>query len=257
MSRTSPAASARTGRSPVGAPHRTKPARVGQGGGAGRPPTPVPGRSNPLRNRWYQIGAAVLVAALVALLLIRPWESSTETPAALDQEIAAMQAATAASDARNVGLIGDAAIAAQEALLPLMTGLQGPLPTTDAAPVPADEEQILAWQGILETVAKDMTALPSGSSEYNIAKNSFLLSLGLLSSTLQAYSSAVAAGSGSEPDADLVSLAVDLRAQATEAWSVAGIQLDLLFNDADRGHLHVSLPILPDGTEGPDTGEDH
>lgn len=241
--------------------------RSKQGAGAGRPPTPVPGRWKPLRNRWYLTGFALILVAAVVIVVMATKGGDNPAPAPAPAAPAAsvpptgsptdaaqMQELQRASDQRNVTAVTEAVIAGQEALLPIMTDLQGPLPTTDAPATSPSAAEVEAWRVTVAQVAADFDALPSGNSEYNATRNGFALSTHVLESSIRAYAQSVATGEA--PGGPLAVLAADLRIQAAEAWSVAGIGLDLL-NIDQGGHMHVQLPILPAGDEAPDTDPDH
>lgn len=173
----------------------------------------------------------------------------------LSQEIVAMQQAEAQRNEKNVGVIGEEIITVQDALLPVMAGLHGPLPTDGSAPVPAAASAVADWKAVIVKAHDDLMGLPSGNSEYNIARNGFTLAVKVLGSSVAAYEAALSATDAGAPA--LLALAGDLRNQASEAWSVAAIELDLLYNAADKGHLHISLPVLPTGDDGPDTESGH
>jgi len=244
------------GTTKAGTPTRsTGSARAEREAGAGRPPAPAPERGNLFRSRWFIAGviAVVVVVTAGAIWLLN---RDTSTPAdPLSQEIAAMQQAEAERNEKNVGVIGEKIVAIQDNLLPVMSGLHGPLPTDESVPVPATAAAVAEWKKAIVTAHDDIMGLPSGNSEYNIARNGFGLAVKVLGSSVAAYEAALSATDADAPA--LLALAGDLRNQASEAWSVAAIELDLLYNAADKGHLHIALPVLPTGDDGPDTESGH
>jgi hypothetical protein len=103
------------------------------------------------------------------------------------------------------------------------------------------------WRDVVAEVTADVEALPPGSSEHNIVRNSLLLSVRLLGDTLDVLELAGDAGGtggrGAGEGSEALDVAGDLRTRAVDAWAVAAVQLDLQYVGADRGHLHAFLPL--------------
>jgi hypothetical protein len=196
------------------------------------------------------VAAAVLVAAAAVLVLLvaRPWEGPASPPGGIQADparVAELEAAEAERNAENLTAAAELAVSAQERLLPVMDGLYEALPTDGASPT--DEAatkrptpaELSEWRDVVREVAADVQALPPGSSEHNIVRNGLLLSTGLLGDTLDVLDLAGEPG-GSER---LYGVAGDLRSRAVDAWAQAAVQLDLQYIGADRGHLHAFLPL--------------
>jgi hypothetical protein len=192
--------------------------------------------------------AAVALALMVVLMVLRPWESEAPSTSGFDVDparVAELEAAEEERAAENLTAAGDLAVSAQERLLPVMDGLYEALPVEGAGqdgagdgatpPTSADLDE---WRDVVDEVAGEMEALPTGSSEHNIVRNGLVLSTRLLGDTLDVLEVAAA-----EDSARLHDVAGDLRSRAVDAWAVAAVQLDLQHIEADRGHLHAFLPL--------------
>ncbi|MEV0953818.1 hypothetical protein [Promicromonospora sp. NPDC050249] len=215
----------------------------------------------PTRRRrpgWWAAAAAVLAVAaavlLVLLLVVRPWEGEAPSADGFDVDparVAELEAAEAERAVENLSVAAELAVSAQERLLPVMDGLYGTLPAGDGAEggSAADEPtsaELDEWRAVVDEVAAETEALPTGSSEHNIVRNGLMLSTRLLGNTLDVLELAAAddsTGNSADDSARLYDVAGDLRTRAVDAWAVAAVQLDLQHIAADRGHLHAFLPL--------------
>ncbi|WP_419706816.1 hypothetical protein [Promicromonospora sp. NFX87] len=203
------------------------------------------------------LGAAA-VALLVVLLVLRPWEGEAPAAGGFDVDparVAELEAAEAERAVENLAAAGELAVSAQERLLPVMDGLYGTLPTGEGGSADGDSEdgvtpptsaELDEWRAVVDEVAAETEALPTGSSEHNIVRNGLVLSTRLLGDTLDVLELAAADGSANDSadgSARLYDVAGDLRTRAVDAWAVAAVQLDLQHIEADRGHLHAFLPL--------------
>jgi hypothetical protein len=201
--------------------------------------------------------AAAAVALLVVLLVLRPWEGEAPAAGGFDVDparVAELEAAEAERAVENLAAAGELAVSAQERLLPVMDGLYGTLPTGEVGEggsadgdsqdgvTPPTSAELDGWRAVVDEVAAETEALPTGSSEHNIVRNGLLLSTRLLGDTLDVLELAAADGSADD-SARLYDVAGDLRTRAVDAWAVAAVQLDLQHIEADRGHLHAFLPL--------------
>lgn len=200
--------------------------------------------------------AAVALVLVVVLMVVRPWEGEAPSPSGFDVDparVAELEAAEAERAVENLTAAGELAQSAQERLLPVMDGLYEALPPKEegedggpadggaAQPTPAELGE---WRDVVDEVAADVEALPSGSSEHNIVRNGLVLSTRLLGDTLDVLELADGAdGDAAGSSARLHVVAGDLRSRAVDAWAVAAVQLDLQHIEADRGHLHAFLPL--------------
>lgn len=203
------------------------------------------------------MAAAVLTVAavaLVVLMVLRPWEREAPSADGFDVDparVAELEAVEAERAVENLAAAAELAVSAQERLLPVMDGLYETLPAGDASEgEPAVDEPTSAeldeWRAVVDEVAAEMEALPTGSSEHNIVRNGLLLSTRLLGDTLDVLELAAADDSADDAADDserLYDVAGDLRTRAVDAWAVAAVQLDLQHIAADRGHLHAFLPL--------------
>lgn len=191
--------------------------------------------------------AVVLVAATTALLLtvLRPWEGEAPSAGGFDVDparVAELEAAEAERAVENLAAAAELAVIAQERLLPVMDGLYATLPADEAGEggaTPPTSAELDEWRAVVDEVATETEALPTGSSEHNIVRNGLMLSTRLLGDTLDVLELAA----GAEDPARLYDVAGDLRTRAVDAWAVAAVQLDLQHIEADRGHLHAFLPL--------------
>jgi hypothetical protein len=181
---------------------------------------------------------------MVVLMVVRPWAAEAPSTSGFDVDparVAELEAAEEERAAENLTAAGDLAVSAQERLLPVMDGLYEALPVEGAGEggaVPPTSVDLYEWRVVVDEVAADMEALPTGSSEHNIVRNGLVLSTRLLGDTLDVLELAAA-----EDSARLHDVAGDLRSRAVDAWAVAAVQLDLQHIEADRGHLHAFLPL--------------
>ena len=232
-----------------GAGHQT-------GDGAGRPRPRPPERE---RARWPRdlsrgrrallALAAVLVlgavvAAVVWALTRGPDDGASGAYAVDPARVTELEAAEAARDAENLGVVTDFALSAQERLVPTMNDLSVALPLDGSPGTPATPEQVASWRETLATLTTEAEALPTGASGYNVTRNGLGVSVALLGDTIDAL--ALAEGSADPARGELLALAADLRLRAADTWAMAATQLDELSVGADQGHVHVFLPLHPD-----------
>lgn len=191
--------------------------------------------------------AAAAVTLLVVLMVLRPWEGEAPSAGGFDVDparVAELEAAEEERAVENLAAAAELAVSAQERLLPVMDGLYETLPAGEASEggaTPPASAELDEWRAVVDEVATEMEALPTGSSEHNIVRNGLLLSTRLLGDTLDVLELAPA---GSADDSErLYDVAGDLRTRAVDAWAVAAVQLDLQHIAADRGHLHAFLPL--------------
>lgn len=194
---------------------------------------------------------AAAVALLVALLVLRPWEGAAPSADGFDVDparVAELEAAEAERAVENLAAAGELAVSAQERLLPVMDGLYETLPPGEVGEgdavdgvTPPTSAELDEWRAVVDEVATETEALPTGSSEHNIVRNGLMLSTRLLGDTLDVLE--LAADDSADGSARLYDVAGDLRTRAVDAWAVAAVQLDLQHIAADRGHLHAFLPL--------------
>jgi hypothetical protein len=201
------------------------------------------------------VAGAVLAAAavaLVVLMVLRPWEGEAPSADGFDVDparVAELEAVEAERAVENLAAAAELAVSAQERLLPVMDGLYESLPaggTSEDGATPPTSAELDEWRAVVDEVAAEMEALPTGSSEHNIVRNGLLLSTRLLGDTLDVLELAEADDSADDAAGDsarLYDVAGDLRTRAVDAWAVAAVQLDLQHIAADRGHLHAFLPL--------------
>lgn len=197
------------------------------------------------------------MALLVVLLVLRPWEGEAPSAGGYDVDparVAELEAAEAERAVENLSAAAELAVSAQERLLPVMDGLYGTLPAGGApegesadgesedGATPPTSAELDEWRAVVDEVAAETEALPTGSSEHNIVRNGLMLSTRLLGNTLDVLELAAADDAGDD-SARLYDVAGDLRTRAVDAWAVAAVQLDLQHIEADRGHLHAFLPL--------------
>ncbi|WP_275005878.1 hypothetical protein [Promicromonospora iranensis] len=203
--------------------------------------------------------ATVALVLAVVLMVVRPWEGEAPSPSGFEVDparVAELEAAEAERAVENLTAAGELAQSAQERLLPVMDGLYEALPPEDepaegepaeqAEPARPTSAELGEWRDVVDDVAADVEALPTGSSEHNIVRNGLLLSTGLLGDTLDVLELAAGTdggGDAGDDPAQLHDVAGDLRSRAVDAWAVAAVQLDLQYIEADRGHLHAFLPL--------------
>lgn len=205
--------------------------------------------------------AVAAVALLVVLLVVRPWEGEAPSAGEFDVDparVAELEAAEAERAVENLSAAAELAVSAQERLLPVMDGLYGTLPAGGApegesadgasedGATPPTSAELDEWRAVVDEVAAETEALPTGSSEHNIVRNGLMLSTRLLGNTLDVLELAAvddAADDAADDSARLYDVAGDLRTRAVDAWAVAAVQLDLQHIEADRGHLHAFLPL--------------
>jgi hypothetical protein len=201
------------------------------------------------------VAAAVLTAAavtllvvlLVVLMVLRPWEGAAPSAGGFDVDparVAELEAAEAERAVENLTAAGELAVSAQERLLPVMDGLYETLPAGDGSAggvTPPASDELDEWRAVVDEVAAETEALPTGSSEHNIVRNGLLLSTRLLEDTLDVLE--LAAANSADDSARLYDVAGGLRTRAVDAWAVAAVQLDLQHIAANRGHLHAFLPL--------------
>jgi hypothetical protein len=196
------------------------------------------------------VAAAVALLVAVLLAVLRPWEGAAPSAGGYDVDparVAELEAAEAERAVENLSAAAELAVSAQERLLPVMDGLYGTLPAGGASegesaieePTSAELDE---WRAVVDEVAAETEALPTGSSEHNIVRNGLMLSTRLLGNTLDVLELA-AADDAVDDSEQLYDVAGDLRTRAVDAWAVAAVQLDLQHIAADRGHLHAFLPL--------------
>ncbi|MHA7135598.1 hypothetical protein [Oerskovia turbata] len=229
--------------------------RTGDGAGRPRPRPPERERARWPRNLSRGRRALVaLAAALVLVALVAAVWSFTRgpddgAPGAYSPDparVAELEAAEAARDVENLGVVTDFALSAQERLVPVMNDLSLALPLDGSPGAPATPEQVAAWREALAALTTEADALPSGASGYNVTRNGLGVSIALLGDSLDAL--ALAESSAEPARAELLALAASLRLRAADTWGMAATQLDELSVTADQGHVHVFLPLHPDDT---------
>jgi hypothetical protein len=227
--------------------------RTGDGAGRPRPRPPERARARWPRNlsrgrRALFAAAAVLVlGALVAAVvwsLTRPDDGARGAYSADPARVAELEAAEAARDAENLGVVTDFALSAQERLVPVMNDLSVVLPLDGSPGAPATPEQIATWRESLAALTAEAEVLPAGASGYNVTRNGLGVSIALLGDTVDTL--VLAEGSAEPARAELLALAADLRLRAADTWGLAATQLDELSVGAEQGHVHVFLPLHPD-----------
>jgi hypothetical protein len=196
--------------------------------------------------------AVAAVALLVVLMVLRPWEGEAPSAGGFDVDparVAQLEAAEAERAVENLSAAAELAVSAQERLLPVMDGLYETLrpgAASEDGVTPPTSAELDEWRAVVDEVAAETEALPTGSSEHNIVRNGLMLSTRLLGDTLDVLELAAGADGGREAADDsarLYGVAGDLRTRAVDAWAVAAVQLDLQHIAADRGHLHAFLPL--------------
>ena len=223
------------------------------GDGAGRPQQRPPERASArwpwnlsrARRAWLVVAALAVVVVAVAWALTRGPDDGASGAYAVDPaRVAELEAAEAARDAENLGVVTDFALSAQERLVPTMNDLSVALPLDGSPGTPATPEQVASWRETLATLTTEAEALPTGASGYNVTRNGLGVSVALLGDTIDAL--ALAEGSADPARGELLALAADLRLRAADTWAMAATQLDELSVGADQGHVHVFLPLHPD-----------
>ncbi|MBD5786207.1 hypothetical protein IF650_08450 [Cellulosimicrobium terreum] len=259
---------------------RPRPGARSDRGGAGRPAPAPPARRTARRwlqgrTPWQRIGLALvallLVGALVVLVVVlvsaaaRP---ATTTPGGLAVDparVAELEAAEEQHDAENLVASVDHATRVQTELVPVLHDLHEVLPVDGSTPREPTGAEVASWRETLVRLTEETEALASGSSEHNIVRNGLLISLQLLTDTVDTVDLARTAGPAeSEQAARLSALAGDLRTRAVDTWALAAVQLDLRSTGAGQGHVHLFLPVHPEdsldgglGTDGSQDAHDH
>jgi len=192
----------------------------------------------------------VAVVALVVALVVTTTrgataDASADSAVADPERVAELEAAEIERDEQNLVASIDHAWHLQDELVPVLHGLHAVLPVDGSAATPADVAEIAAWHGTVDGLIAETDALASGSSEHNIVRNGMLTSLRLIDDTLDTVELAVSADDPATAE-ELEELAGELRTRAVETWSIAATQLDLRSIAADRGHVHIFLPVRPD-----------
>ncbi|TDD70052.1 hypothetical protein E1262_10805 [Jiangella aurantiaca] len=218
-------------------------ARGGRGTGAGRSPSPAPGQQTPPRRRGFWIAVAAVLAALNIVLatLVLTGGGGDDDPIA--DRVAELEAQEDARHLELVGQLTEQTTTAHGTLLSVIEGLHGVVPAEGTAAVSPTADPA-AWHAAVGSAVEAFGEPPSGSTEFNTARNGLLLAVDLLGSSVSAYDSAAVAEAGAQQDA-LLELSGRLRDQAVAAWSVAATQLDVLNIDAGNGHVHINLPSRP------------
>lgn len=186
--------------------------------------------------------AAVLAAVNIVLATL-VLTSGGDDGDSLDSRVADLEAQ---EDARHVELVAELTqqtTAAHSGLLPVIEGLHAVVPSGGTAAV-SPTATPAAWHSAVGAAIGTYGDPPSGSTEFNTARNGLLLAIDLLGSAATAYEAAAAAPAGPQQE-ELLELAGRLRDQAVAAWSVAATQLDVLNIDAGYGHVHITLPSRP------------
>ncbi len=218
-------------------------ARGGRGTGAGRSSSPAPGQQTPPRRRgfWIAVAAVLAAANIVLATLVLTGGDDDSDPVA--DRVAELEAQEADRQLELVGQLTEQTTAAHAGLLSVIEGLHTVVPTGEPAVVSPSVDPA-AWHTAVGAAIGTYGDAPSGSTEFNTARNGLLLAIDLLGSAATAYESAVAAPAGPQQE-ELLELAGRLRDQAVAAWSVAATQLDVLNIDAGNGHVHITLPSRP------------
>lgn len=233
-------------RTDPGARQRGKPGRrvepAGRpGAGAGRSPSPAPGRQGPFRRRgpWLIIAGVVAALATAALIVTADRDGGGE----LAQRTAELEAQEADRNAAQVDDLTEVAVSVHGKLLPLMAELHEVMPVDGSPAATADPTALQEWRAVVDGARAEFGDPPSGSTEVNTTRAGLVLAVDLLGSVLLAYESALAA-EGADHDR-LAGLAADLRRNAVDTWAVAATQLDLLNIELYDRHVHLYLPLRP------------
>ncbi|WP_116950316.1 hypothetical protein [Jiangella endophytica] len=186
---------------------------------------------------------AVVLAAVNIVLATLVLSGGRDDDDPVADRVAELEAQEEVRQVELVGQLTEQTTAAHAGLLNVIDGLHTVVPAGGQAVVsPAVDPT--AWHSAVGAAIGTFGDPPSGSTEFNTARNGLLLAIDLLGSAATAYESAVAAPAGPEQDR-LLELAGRLRDQAVAAWSVAATQLDVLNIDVGNGHVHITLPSRP------------
>lgn len=209
--------------------------------GAGRPSVPASGQVRlPRRRGAWVLVLALLAAAgvVVAASLVAGGKAGGPDP----DRVAQLREQEERRFAAQVAELTELARSLHAALLPVLTGLHEVSPD-DGAPLTSSDD-LRSWRAVIDDSVAKFGDPPSGSTATNMVREGLHLSVRLLGSALTAYESALAA-EGDERQR-LHKLAVDLRSQAVDAWSIAATQLDQLNTEVGNGHVHLYLSTNPD-----------
>lgn len=217
--------------------------RGGRGTGAGRSSSPAPGQQDPPRRRGFWIAVAAVLATVNIVLAALVLTSGRDSGDPVADRVAELEAQEERRNVELVGQLTDQATAAHAGLLPVIEGLHTVVPS-GGSPVVSPSVDPVSWHTAVGAAIGTFGDPPSGSTEFNTARNGLLLATDLLGSAATAYESAVVAPAGPQQD-ELLELAGRLRDQAVAAWSVAATQLDVLNIEAGNGHAHITLPSRP------------
>jgi hypothetical protein len=228
--------------------------RGGRGTGAGRSSSPAPGQQDPPRRRGFWIAVAAVLAAVNIVLATLVLTGGRDDGDTLGNRVADLEAQEEARQLELVAELTQQTTAAHSGLLPVIEGLHVVVPSGGTAAV-SPSVNPAAWHTAVGAAIGTYGDPPSGSTEFNTARNGLLLAIDLLGSAATAYESAVLAPAGPQQE-ELLELAGRLRDQAVAAWSVAATQLDVLNIDAGYGHAHITLPARPGEELDPHGGVD-
>jgi len=207
--------------------------RGGRGrAGGGRRSGGAPGADAFRRGVLTGAGAALAVAALVAVVVWAPLGGSAEER---------LREASAQRDREQVVALTTAAKATVADIAGVVEEMAEP---------PADAAQAGAWSAALTAAAAVYDDPPSGETATNVARGSLAAALDLLVEA--AATAEVAAGLDGAERAAVAERAAAQRDLAVRVWSVGATQLDAVNVAAGNGHQHAFLPagpgaLTPDG----------
>lgn len=249
---TSTGRATRTSRRPVGASPSPRPAEPGGGPGGTDAAT---GRG----RRWVLLVVGVVVGVQLGLLLGFLLPGSDDEAAGPDsgvvgadgqpldpddplaERVAELQAEEAARDAEAVVALTEQTEQVLEILSPVVIGAGEHSPGS----LPPTPETVEQWRTAVAQAEEAFGDAPSGGTDVNVARSGLVASLGNLETMVAAYDLVAGAEASAQVDAAL-EVAASARRSAALAWSVGATQLDAVNVAADRGHVHLYLPPVPD-----------
>lgn len=201
-----------------------------------------------LGNRKSNRLRIVLVAtalAAVGVVLAATLVGSESTARAVD--VSPAVEAGVKQDQQNLQDLTEVVLTSHPEMIQVLIALNLTMPVDGSAPTPLSSEQLSTLEAAVDEAATSFAELPGGGSEYNVGRNSFVLSVSLFGDVIDVLQT--------EPDLRPITseLASHLRKRALDAWSIGATQLDIITIDTTGGHLHASLPLAPVGDEAPDS----
>ncbi|MGJ7442607.1 hypothetical protein, partial [Aquipuribacter sp. MA13-6] len=164
----------------------------------------------------------------------------------LAERVAELQAEEAARDAEAVVVLTEQTEDVLDVLSPVVVAAGEHAP---GSPPPA-AETVEEWRSAVTLAQETFGDAPSGGTDVNVARAALVASLGNLETMVGAYdlvADAVPADGAGLVDVDgALEVAASARRSAALAWSVGATQLDAVNVAADRGHVHLYLPPVPD-----------